>query len=164
MGRNLQLLDITKLDRLRMASFCAGRNQSCFLPVVAECAFKRTAIVWILLHHSERAGNDAVSTAVANVRLDENTAEFGTDDSTGRASFKTTGYFAMLANVRGKAPGRHVGIVATEARLRRRFHELHMPPCRVTHGPRIVITEACPVEPVLFDLVPFLAGNFARLA
>src|SRR5207244_12612652 len=43
-------------------------------------------------------------------------------------------------------------------------HECHVRPGAVAHRAGVVIGETAPVETVFADAVPFLAGNFARLA
>ena len=48
---------------------------------------------------AERTGNDAIATAVADVLLDIDSVELGTNNGTGRASFLAGRVGAVFANI-----------------------------------------------------------------
>src|SRR4029077_20872536 len=60
--------------------------------------------------------------------------------------------------------GHVIGRVAAGTNLRLLLHELHVAPRRVAEGERVVVRESAPSEPVVGDLIPLLARDFARLA
>ena len=99
-----KVFNLSKFYRLGWASFRAGRLQSDFLAVVTECAFEGAPIVWITLYDSERTGRDAVPAAIANIRLNEYSAEFCAYDGTRWTRFQATCVLAMLANIGRKRP------------------------------------------------------------
>src|SRR5690606_31232413 len=112
----------------------------------------------------ERAADDAVAAAVADVGLDEDAAQLGAHDGAGGAGFEAAGDPAVLADVGGELPGEEVGIVAAAADLRLRLHELDVPPGRGAERAGVVVREAAEEEVVRRHLVPLLAGHLARLA
>ena len=74
------------------------------LPVVAERALERAAIVRPPVDDAERTADDAVAAAVADVGLDVDAAELGADDRAGRARLETAGVLAVLADVGRELP------------------------------------------------------------
>ena len=70
-----QIIESAKDDRFCWANFCASRNESAFLSIVAKRALECAAGVGQRLRstidHTKRARDDAVTTAVANIILNE---------------------------------------------------------------------------------------------
>src|SRR5205085_9383523 len=60
--------------------------------------------------------------------------------------------------------GAQMGSIASDASVERVLQQFRVPPGRGAHRAGVVIGETAPVETVFADAVPFLAGNFARLA
>lgn len=75
-----------------------------FLPVIAKRAFKSSAVLLVSFDYPERARCYAISAAVADIRLNVDSAELGAYDGAGWASFQATGILAMFANVGGERP------------------------------------------------------------
>src|SRR5438270_4938432 len=103
-----QIFKLPKFDGLRWARLGARRLQSCALSIIAESALECAAIVFIFFHHTKWTTHNAVRAAVANIRLNVDSSKLHPHDRARGASFKTAGYFAMLANVRREAPRRQL--------------------------------------------------------
>ena len=84
---------------LGAGGFLAGAE-----PVVAHGALERPAVVGALLDDAVRAGRHAVAAAVADVLLDDDGAELGAEQRSGRADVEAGGVRAVLAHVRGHQP------------------------------------------------------------
>src|SRR4029077_8232811 len=84
--------------------FPPRRPQPRLLPVVAEGALEGAVAVRPPVDDAERTGDDAVATAVADVGLDVDAAEFGAHDGAGRTRLQTAGVLAVLADVGGELP------------------------------------------------------------
>src|SRR5205823_11392887 len=97
-----EIFNFSELDGFRRASFRARRLQSDFLTVVAEGAFEGATILLIALHNPKWTRSDAVATTVADIRLDENSAEFRPHNRAGGASLEASGLLAVLADIGGK--------------------------------------------------------------
>src|SRR5262245_44287532 len=130
----LELPDLAEHDRFGRACCRAGRLQPCLLAVVAERALERPPVVRPAIDTAERAGDDAVAAAVAHVRLDENAAEFGTDDRSRGAGLEAPRVLAVLAHVGREVPPERVAAIPRVAgRSRcRALDELDVAPRRVT--------------------------------
>src|SRR5437764_2407639 len=99
-----KLADLAKFDRLRRTRFRAGRLQSNFLPVVTEGALERPPVTFVALDNSERASDHAISTAVADIRLNKDAAKFGPHNRARRTGLQAPSVLAMFANVRREGP------------------------------------------------------------
>src|SRR5439155_20992826 len=64
-----KVFDFPKLNRLRWTRFSARRNQSGFLPVVAESALECSPVILIPFDHAKWTGNHAIGAPVADVGL-----------------------------------------------------------------------------------------------
>src|SRR5262249_53301247 len=84
-----QLIERAELNRLRGAGGGARGDQANLLAVVTERAFESAAVVGAFVDHPERARDDAVAAAVANVVLHVDATELGTNNGPGGASFQT---------------------------------------------------------------------------
>src|SRR5687767_1349196 len=76
-----QFADRSELDRIRRTRLGAGRLQPALQPVVAERALLRGVRHRIDVDDAERAGRDAIATAVAGIRLNDDGVELGADRS-----------------------------------------------------------------------------------
>lgn len=161
----MQLFQVAELNRLCGTGVSTGWLESGHLAVSAEGAFEGATVVLILLDHSERATDNAVSAAIANVGLNEDSAELHAHDGASGASFQTAGDLAMLADVGREAPGRQLpGRVSTQAGSGGVLDKLHMTPGGVADGFSVVVREAAPVVAVFGNAVPFLARDLASFA
>ena len=99
-------------DRLSRTNFRTRGREAAFLSVVTKRALKGAAGIWQgfrpTIDHTEGTGDDAVSAAVANIILHEYRADLGAHDGAGWTRFETTGFLAMLANVRKKNPAKRI--------------------------------------------------------
>jgi hypothetical protein len=118
----------------------------------------------VTFHDSERARNHAISATIADIRLDEYSAEFCANNGARGASFQASRFFAMLANIRRKRPRIQLWSVAAKSRLRDLFHKLYVPPRLCAHRAGVVVRITTPVETALAYRIPFLARNFASFA
>ena len=80
------------------------RYQAVLKAVIAEGAFLRDMLLRAHVNHAERAGRDAISTAVANGFLDVHGVKLGAHDRPGRTNLKTGRIHAVLADVRHHQP------------------------------------------------------------
>src|ERR1051326_4472828 len=126
-----QRFNFAKLDGLCRTCRRARRCQPFLLPVIAECALKSATVIRSSLHDPNRARYDAISTAVADIRLDVNAAELRSHDRARRAGLQATSYPAVLAHIRRKTPRKKLGSVPPESRHRSVLNKLHMPPGRM---------------------------------
>ena len=147
-ARSRRSLELAELNRLRRTGGRARRLQAGLLAVVAERALERPSVVGPPIDDAERAGDDAVAAAVADVGLDEDAAELGADDRSGRARFEAAGVLAVLADVGREVPAERVAPVAAVGGVRRHLaalDELHVPPRRVAEARRCCRTRS-PVQ------------------
>ena len=111
-----QIIEPPEHDRFGRTDFGARGNESAFLSVVTESALECTAGIgqrfWPAIDHPKRAGDNAISAAVANIVLDKYRTDFGSYDRAGRAGFEATRFLAMLANIRKKEPAKWIVGVA----------------------------------------------------
>ena len=75
-----EIFNFSEFDGFRGTSFRARRLQSDFLSVIAEGAFEGATIFLIALHDSKWTRRHAVAAPVADIWLNENSAEFGPHD------------------------------------------------------------------------------------
>src|SRR5262249_47962698 len=115
-GPHAQLVEVAELDRLRRAGLRARRDFARLLPVVAKRALERAAVTWPPIDDAERARDDAVAEAVADVGLDVDPAEFGADDRSRRARLEAAGVLAVFADVGGEVPRRQSVALALDER------------------------------------------------
>src|SRR5438067_11105925 len=79
--------DLPEFYRLGWTRLGTGGNQSHFLPVIAEGALEGAPVIAILINYSKRAGHHAISAAIADIRLNVNSAKLGAHNCAGWASF-----------------------------------------------------------------------------
>ncbi len=113
-------------------------------------------------HHPYGAGGHAVAAAVADVVLDDDGAELGTDQRTGWADVEAGGVRAVLADVRRHQPAQlavaRVGCGCVG------LDERDVAPGVPREPPRVVEGHPGEAEAVVGDAVPLLAGDLAGLA
>src|SRR4051812_3796147 len=141
-----------------------GRLKSRFLAVVTEGALESAAIFRIALDYAERTSNHAIGATIADVRLHVHSAEFSAHNRSRRTCFQAAGVRAVLANIGREGPGSDVCTVSSMPHFGSMLHELHVAPSRVSNGCGVVIGEAAPVVTICFEVIPFFACDFARLA
>jgi hypothetical protein len=159
-----KFFDLPKLDGLGRAGLSTSRFESHFLAVITKRTFEGATVIRIALHYSERTRHNAITAAIADVRLNINAAKFRAYDGPGRASFKAPGVLAMLADIGSKRPAVKIDGIAAEARLGRAFYKFDVTPCRVTNRAGVVVRVARPVKSIVSDAVPFFAGDLAGFA
>src|SRR5437879_1924577 len=159
-----QFFDIAELDGLSGTSCSTRWFEPLLLAVVTKSTFESSPIGGIALHHAEGTRNDAIRAAVTDIWLDKDTAEFRAHDRARGTRFEATCVFAVLADVREQSPGECIRSIAAATWHRTGLDKLDVTPGRVAERAGVVIREAFPVETVIADLVPLLAGNFAGLA
>ena len=107
-----QIIEPPEHDRFSRTNFCACRNETALLSIVAKGAFECAAGIGQRLRspvdYAKRTRDDAVAAAVANVILHEHRTDFGAKDCAGGTRFKTTSFLAMLANIREENPAKRV--------------------------------------------------------
>src|SRR5437870_11400912 len=81
-----QAFDFTELYRLGRTRFRASRSKPHLLAVTAECALEGAPVIAILINYSKRTRHHAIPAAVADIRLNVNSTEFGAHNRAGRAS------------------------------------------------------------------------------
>src|SRR5205823_12975899 len=94
-----ELANCSKLDRFRRACLRARGFETALQPVVAQRALLRGVRHRIDLDHAERTRRDAVTAAVARVRLNHDGVELGTDDRARRTHPEAPRLDALLADV-----------------------------------------------------------------
>src|SRR5205823_14188922 len=152
------LAERSELNRLSRAGGGARRLQIVLQPVVAEGALLGGSGVAIEADHAIGAGGDAVAAAVADVLLDVDGVELGANDRVGRADLQAAGVRAVLAHVGHHRPGdRLIGALGGL------FHKANVAPVGMVELAGVVVTVA-ELERVVRKLIPFLAGDLARLA
>src|SRR5256884_129447 len=143
---------------------CAGHRarglQPHLEPVVAERAFLRRTGHRVDVDDPERACGDARPAAVADVRLNHDGVEFGTDDGAGGTHLQASCLDAMLADVAHHQPAAVVGTLEL-------LDEADVPPVDTVQLAGVVVAVAGEVpDPAVRgrELVPFLARDLARFA
>src|SRR5204862_1254952 len=145
-------------------------------------------VVLALVEHAEGASDDAVAASVADVLLDDDGAELRAKERARRADVQASRLRAVLAHVGAHEPAEPGAVVV---RLEAVFDQLlaggllhpgvgsglghavhrnlllderHVAPAIRPQGAAVVVGLAGESEPPGRDLVPFLAGDLARLA
>src|SRR5206468_11799461 len=155
-----QLDDRPELDRVCGAGLRARGLQPHLEPVVAERAFLRRTGHRVNIDDAERARGDARAAAVADVRLDHDCVEFGTDDGAGGTHLQASCLDAMLADVAHHQPAAVVGTLEL-------LDETDVPPVDTVQLAGVVVAVAAQLpDPAVLgrELVPFLARDLARFA
>src|SRR5581483_424211 len=116
-----------------------------------------------LVEDAERTGGNAVTAAVADVLLDDDGAELGSEQGSRRADVETGRVRAVLADVRGHEPPQPLGAVVDAQRLLL-FDESDVAPGVRVELAGVVVGLPRPLAPVLRHEVPLLARDLARLA
>jgi hypothetical protein len=111
-----QIIKPAEHDRFGRTNFCTRRNQAALLPVITECALERAAGIGqrfrSSVDHAKRAGDHAITASIANIVLHKDGTDLSPHDRACRACFKTTGFFAMLANIGQKNPAERIFTIA----------------------------------------------------
>ena len=168
-------LSRTELNCPGCTSLLAGRTKPVFQAVVALGALHGVAGLRTDFRYSEGAGCNAHAAAHTNIGLIVNSAEFIPNNRTGRTSLMAWGSAAVFALVAHEQP--FTGFRFFEQRInglwsrtihgvlfRETFNELHMTPVVGRKIAGVVVAVAGPMVGIGFQLVPLLAGNFARFA
>src|SRR6266850_4466600 len=161
LGHLLQIGDRAEVDRLGRARLGARRLEPNLHPVIAQRALLRGSRRGVDADDAERAGPDAITTAVARIGLDDNRVELGPDDGARRADFEAPCAYAVLADVAHQEPA---SLATVRAEL---LDELHVPPVDAVEVPRVVVavaTERPHAAVRRRQLIPLLARHLARLA
>src|SRR4030095_14467091 len=110
-----QVIEPPKHDRFSRTNFRARRREAALLSVVAEgaleCASGVGQRLWAPVNHAERARDDAIPAAVANVILHKHRADFGANDRSGGTSFQATCFFTVFANIREENPAKWILLI-----------------------------------------------------
>jgi len=142
LGAVVQFADFTELDRVGRTRFGAGGFEPALQPIVAQGAFMRLAVLQTDIDNAKRASRHAITAAIANVLLNDDSVELGAEKRPGRASFETRGRRAMLADIAHHQPialeGGHFGRAL--AILGDVLDEMNMPPGGRREVAGIVIT------------------------
>src|SRR5262249_43212682 len=152
----LHLHDRTEADRLSRTGLRTRRHQVGLQPVVAEGALECTAVTFAAIDHAEGAGGDTVPATVADVRLDDDGAELGSEDGASRADLEAGSLCAVLADVRIHQPSEVTVVLLLDER--------HVSPGVGAEAARVVIGVGEEVKAIVRQQVPFLAGDLAGLA
>src|SRR5690242_6392005 len=156
-----QIADFAELDRLGRASFRASRFHPDLETIVTEGALLGGARYRINFDHSKGTGGDTVATAVARVRLDHHGIEFGASDGSRGTHFEARRLHAVLAHVTHQEPA---PVLPSVGKL---LDEFYVPPVDAVEPTGIVIAvtaQGVNAAVGAGQLIPFLAGDFARLA
>src|SRR5437016_4798418 len=164
LGLFLQLIEFAKVNGLRRAGFCASRNHPRKLAVVAERTLEGEPFLWALINDTKRTGDHTVPAAVANVGLHIDRAYLGAHNRTGRTGFQTARVSAMFADVGHEDPAKRflcTGDLWSRALLL--LEKRDMPPGGGSQMAGVVVGEAAPVQTIVGELIPLLAGDFTGL-
>jgi hypothetical protein len=99
LGIKAQSFNLAELNRFCWTGLGTRRLQTGFLAVIAECTFKSSTILFVLLHYAKRTSHYAVGTAITHIRLHVNAAKFCAYDCACWTCFKTARHFTVLADV-----------------------------------------------------------------
>src|SRR2546422_8272000 len=155
-----QFDDRPELDRVCGAGLRARGLEPHLEPVVAERALLRRTGHRVDIDDAERARGDARPAAVADVRLDHDGVEFGTDDGAGGTHLQASCLDAMLADVAHHQPAAVVGTLEL-------LDEADVPPVDAVQLAGVVVAVAAQLpDPAVLgrELVPFLTRDLARFA
>ena len=107
-----QIIEPTEHDRFSRTNFGARRGEATLLAIITKRAFECAAGIgqrlWAPINHAERARDDAIAAAVANVVLHEHCADFSANDCACGTSFEATGFLAVLADIGKKNPAKRI--------------------------------------------------------
>jgi hypothetical protein len=112
LGALAELDQVSELDRLGWAGLNPGRLPIVLEPVIAQGALPGSPVVLATLDDPKRAGGDAVAGAVADILLDDDGAELGAEQASGRTDLKAGGIGAVFADVGGHQPADTVALLA----------------------------------------------------
>src|SRR5687768_9538978 len=156
-----EIANRAELNRVGGAGLRARRLHAVLQPVIAQSALLSRAGRGIDIDDAERTCRYTIAAAVAGIRLNHDGIELGAYNRVGRAYFEAGGLNAMLANVAHQEP------TALASVLGELLDKLDVPPVEPVKPARVVIAVAAQcVETAIGcrQLVPFLAGDLARLA
>src|SRR5579872_2001845 len=159
-----KIVNFAELDRFGGTGGGARGLQPFFLTVIAEGTFECSSLVGIPFDDAERTGHYAVCASIAYIRLNEDTAKFGSHNRAGRTRFQAACVLAVFANIGGESPRESFRRISPLPGNNAAFHKLHVAPRGMPEFARVVVGESLPVETVTRKLIPFFAGNFASLA
>src|SRR5581483_10699078 len=129
-------------DRICRTGLSAGGLDVIFLAAVTQSAFVRASISLAAIQHSEWAGGNAITAAIANILLDIDVAEFVIDNRACRTRFFTRRNDAVFADVAHHQPA--IGSSVTVEL----FYKFNMSPGCIRESDRVVITVAGPMKTV----------------
>jgi hypothetical protein len=161
LGALLQLSDRPELDGAGGTCLGACGLQAALQAVVAQRTLFGGIRGGVDVDDAKRARPDAISAAVTDIGLDHHGVEFGADDGAGRTDFEAACLDAMLTHVAHHQPAADGTIFA------KLLDEFDVAPVDAIQALRIVITIAAELAHAAVGggkLIPFLAGDLARLA
>ena len=150
------------MNRLGRTRFGARGGHVLPQAVIAEGALPGTAVLFPAVDDAERAVDDTVAAAVADVGLHVHGVEFGADNRPRRAAFEAAGPGAVLAHVGREEPGKGARILGRQRH--RPLDEGHVPPGGGAELHGVVVRHAGEEEAVVGQLVPLLARDLTSLA
>jgi len=141
------------------------------LSIVAKRALECAAGFWQrrgpTVNHTKRAGDDAVTAAVAYVVLYKHRTDFRSYDRSSWTRLKTARFLAMFANVGQENPAKWIFRHQTDDLISFRtilFQKHDVAPGRCAKLTGVVVRISRPREPIVGDLIPFFARDFASFA
>ena len=107
-----QIIKPAEDDRFSWTNFGACGNESALLSIVAKRALESAAGVGErfrpAIDYAERAGDNTIAAAVANIVLHEYGTDFGADDRAGWTCLEAACFLAVFANIRQKYPAKRI--------------------------------------------------------
>src|SRR3989454_1928572 len=155
-----ELRDRPELDRVGRARLGARGLEPHLEPIVAEGTFLRRARHRVHVDDAERTRGDARPASVADVGLDHDRVELGTNDGAGGTHLEASCLDAVLTDVAHHQPAAVVGALEL-------LDEADVPPVDAVQLAGVVVAVAAQLpDPAVLgrELVPFLARDLARFA
>ena len=168
-----QIIKPAEDNRFGRTNLRARGNEAAFLSIVTKRALKRAASIGQRLRpaidYAERTRNDAITTAIANVVLHKDRADFCSHNRTRRTRFQAAGFLAMFANVRNENPAKWIfsithrpdNLLSLSSIL---FKKQNVAPRRCAELSGVIVRVSRPRESVIRHFVPFLARHLACFA
>src|SRR2546425_2157186 len=154
LGLFLQLLEFAKVNGLRRAGFCAGRNHPRQLAVVAKRTLEGQPFLLALINDTKRTGDHTVPAAVADVGLHIDRAYLCAHNRARRTGFQTARVSAMFADVGHEDPAeRFLGACKLWSQGLLLLEKRDMSPGGGAQVAGVVVGEGAPVQPTLGELI-----------